>query len=383
MKKIMSSVICVLLVFATVLSFAGCGEIVTKNYGDELVTNGNFEASDPLSNWEVVSLDGSVVDMVNHSTATDEYAKLGANTLRITNTSLNRTYIKQSIQIEPDATYKVSAVIYVPAKIEGKTSTATDYEGAYIGFDDNVKFLGKSSRKTATNGNMWAYTYSFYVTTEFREVTITANVGMLSKEAKGTAYFDNISMVKVDPATLTSGEKVEVLGIYVPDNGGVPGILYVALGAVLVLVLGYFIYRSIRRHGYLNRAEDGALHSKIANFMNKNGIIVLVIAFAVIIRALLAFFYTGHPTDMDAWGKIASGMIKNGLYIESLSASSVTALPLVGYILWVLGQIEALLGLVGGWAALLYRIPSIVADVVIITLLYKLGKRFIGGGGHV
>ena len=379
MKKIMSTAICLLIVLATLFSFAGCGEIVKHEIGDDLVKNGSFESAEALANWEVVAPDGSIVDTATHS-GSDQISKYGNTYLRIKNNAFNRAYVKQTIQVEPNAVYKVSAVLHLPSATSG-ASTDSKYEGAYLGFDDNVKLIAKTSKKKATT-NAWSGVYSFYVTTEFREVTLTVNLGANGGEAKGTVYFDSIEMIKVDPASVNS-EDIATLGIFVPEDGGLTGILYVALGAVLVLVVGYFIYLLIRRHGYLNAGDDGSRHGFIANVLRGKGVIFAVIGVAIIARLLLSYFYTGHPTYMNAWGKIASNLTANNLSINSLTNNGVVAMPLYGYILWGLAQLETALGLVGGWATLLYRLPALVADCVIIVFLYKLAKRFIGQVGGV
>lgn len=377
MKKIMSTAICVLLVLATVLCFSGCGEIVTSNYGDELVKNGSFE--DGITSWESVLTGANyTAEIRTRGEGTDEADKLGVKYLSLHNAKSGYSYVKQAISVEPGATYKVSAEICLPSAVSSSNSSSA-YEGAFLGFEENIDFLAVSSKKTSTSG--WTYTYSFYFTTDRSEVTLCARLGLEDKICSGTAYFDNVSMVKVDPATLSSSVKVEELGVYVPDNGGVPGILYLVLGAVLVAVIAYFAYVLIRRHGYLNPTSDGEKVSAFGNLIKKNGAIIVVVAIAVVLRLVLGFLYTGYKTDMDVWASAASRLTAVGI-TEYYSAGA-EIMPLYLYVLWGLGSIMKLFGLSGSGLYLLFKLPAIICDVITIIFLYKLGKKFIGHVGGV
>ncbi len=372
MKKIMSTIVCILLLLSAVFAFSGCGEIVTSNYGDELIKNGSFESE--LDNW---NYSGSKVNFVpqicDHS-----ISEVGQTNLKYVGMTVSSGYafLTQNVKVEPDAIYKVSVKMVIPEKI---TASVKDkpFEGAYIGFAQNVDFVGKKSITESKTG--WDYTYSFYFKTEYSEVTLQASIGAVEKASNGTVYLDDVSMVKVDPTTV-SMDDVKVLG---RPNDGISGVLYIIFGAVIVLAIAVLAYRMISRHGYVNAGDNADNHGLLTRLLRKNWMIFVVIAVALVARVLLAYFYTGYRTGMNGLVDAGNKLVAGGL--NTLTSTSGDVLPLHAYILWAVASLTKLVGATAGsgLALLIAKLPSIICDVVTIIFIYKLAKKFIGQVGGI
>lgn len=378
MKKIMTLTICVLLVIATVLSLTGCGGIVTSKFGEELIQNGGFESD--LANWKAVKNGEEFIPSIkNHSSGNTSAGEknLGKKCVSFTVDS-GYAYLEQSIKIEPNQVYCVSAEMLIPSAITAGTKDKA-FDGAFIGFAENVDFAGRESVTKVQTG--WTYTYTYYFRTEFSEVTLRAGIGSLGKTATGTIWFDNISVKKVDPTASGIAESsIKTLG---RANNGTSGIVYIALGAVLVLAFGYVAYRLIRRHGYVSEKKDNVRGSLIAKILSKKWMILVVLGVALIVRVLLAYFYTGYKSGMASTGSLANNLATVGF--GALTSSNTEVLPLYGYVLWLIGSLINLLGIQAG-SSIYYvflRLPAIIADLVAIYFIYKLAKKFIGRAGGV
>ena len=374
MKKIMSMAICVLLLLAVVLSVCACTSPNQVEAGKNLVVNGSFE--DGLDNW-TASIDETVseIKLRPHAEGGGDNQKYGDSYLSMFNRTENIATIKQNIKIEPGATYKLSAVVYVDNALTGEKEK--ELVGAHIGFAENVHFI-ESSQVKATKGFV---KYSYYFTTEFRDVTLQAVIGAENGEVKGTAYFDDIQLVKLTDAQLAEvpTSMIKELKSYVPENGGVHSLLYVLLGFIALVGVIYGVWVAIRRHGWIETKKDT---SGIVKFMTTKWALVALLGVAFVIRFVLGFLYTGYGTDLSNMTGISDKITTVGI-AQYYSQSGYSMLPIGVYLTAFSGVISNLFGATGTWVYLIYKLPAIICDLVTIYFIYKLGKRFIGQVGGI
>lgn len=374
MKRIMSRAICILLLLAVALTAFACTTPNEVEAGKNLVVNGSFE--DGLNGW-TAGIDESVskIELTKHSEGSDNYEKYGENHLSIFNRTENIATLKQNIKIEAGATYKLSAVVLVKTALTGETTE--NLVGAHIGFLENVHFI-QSSQVKATSDFI---KYSYYFTTEFRDVTLQAVIGAEGGEVKGTAYFDDIQLVKLTDEELREipTSVIKTLSSYVPENGGIHSLLYVLLGALALVGVVYGIWVAIRRHGFV---ESGNGKYGIVKFMTTKYALLALLGVAFVIRFLLGFLYTGYGTDLTNMTGISDKIASVGI-AQYYAESSYTMLPVGVYLTALFGGLANLLGATGTWVYLIFKLPAIVCDLVTVYFIYKLGKKFIGQVGGV
>ena len=377
MKKFMSRAICVLLLLAVSLTAFACATAGEVEAGKNLVVNGSFE--DDLNGW---TTGGSVseFDILNHSTGSDNNVKYGDKYLSVFNRSESVATIKQTIRLQPGATYKLTAVVRVDNALTNGNLTGKDKEkmvGAHIGFAENVHFI-KDSKISATTGFV---TYNYFFTTEFRDVTLQAVIGATGGEVKGTAYFDDIKLVKLTDteANALPDSIIEKLASYVPNNGGVHSALYIFIGLIALVAVIYGVWVAIRRSGWVQKAKDSY---GIVRFMTGKGALWTLLGVAFVIRFVLGFLYTGYGSALSDMTGISDKIASVGLG-QYYAQSGYSMLPFGVYLTAIFGGLANLLGATGGWAYLIFKLPAIICDLVTIYFIYKLGKKFIGQVGGI
>ncbi len=156
--------------------------------GNNLLANGGFEkvdASGMPEDWRTVSyLDISSNTLFE---ITEEEAHSGTYSARIVNANLNDARYVTTIQVEPESVYRVSGYILVKDMESGGN-------GANFALEDQY---AASESVFDTHGE-WQYVEWYGETdTDQTEVELGVRVGGYSAESKGTAYFDDISVEKV------------------------------------------------------------------------------------------------------------------------------------------------------------------------------------------
>lgn len=379
MKMFKKVAICVVLSLCMLLSFVACaGDDFSSDYGEELIVNGSFE--DGLNGWEVVGADDAhtaSVTVETRSSGTQEEEEFGSKYLVIKNTHKNETYLKQTVRVEKGATYKIDSDIYIKKAITG--DSAKKFKGAYIGIEEKNGFV-PVDKKTASTTWGTGTACSYYFTSSFDTLTITLRLGTYDNMVEGIAHFDGVSLTKVDESLLPTGTVIHDIDEYVPEDGGVAGILYVVLGAILVPAFTYGIWVAIRRKGYYNRAEDKK-DSKLKSFIKKYYPLAIVLFVALAGRIALSINYLGNSADMEAYASAATKLSSTGL-ASYYTSSSQKILPFYLYILWACGGIVNLFGAKSAIYTIV-KIPAMLCELGIIVMIYKLAKKFIGDRGAI
>ncbi len=153
-----------------------------------LLTNPDFEEVDAQGlpvGWYTdayVSQAGYTV----YSVSSDAYA--GQRSAVVNNLGMNDARFAQRVKVEPGSLYRLSGWIKVEGMADSGRGANLSIEGVYV-FSDGV-FDGDGQ---------WHYVELYSETDEDqREVTVFARVGGYSGESQGKAYFDGLSLVKVD-----------------------------------------------------------------------------------------------------------------------------------------------------------------------------------------
>ena len=119
-------------------------------------------------------------------------------------------------------------------------------------------------------------------------------------------------------------------------------------------------------------AKPGSAHS----IANKNVVyIIAVIAIGFIVRIICAVSYEGHPTDMSCFSGWSTRIFNGGLGKFYLDDGFHDYPPGYVYIMYVLGAVKTWLNLHDGGLWLWLKLPSIIADMVMGWLTYKLASR--------
>lgn len=174
----------VLVVMLALFAFTACNND-TSDVGEELIVNGNFSAfKDKKFDGWTTSSSSTIFGAANESDSSDN------QTLYIDNSSAGYNYLKQTVKVSTNKIYKVTVDFKINAEMSNKT-------GAYVTFLENVdyKFVSHSEK---TKGFV---TSTFYVRPKNTDyLTIALCIGSEDNNCKGKAYFDNVSMQRVEEA---------------------------------------------------------------------------------------------------------------------------------------------------------------------------------------
>lgn len=103
--------------------------------------------------------------------------------------------------------------------------------------------------------------------------------------------------------------------------------------------------------------------------------IIAVLAVGAIAHIIAALCYYGHPTDMGCFSGWSDSIYKNGLAAFYASDGFHDYPPGYVYVMYILGAVKNTFGLDGKGLQLWLKLPSIIADLVMGYLVYKLAIR--------
>lgn len=376
-KRLFLASAIVLVVVLALFAFTACnsGEI---EYDTELVTNGGFgsvtesDSKIKFDGWSVKS------DWSSNS----EYLRVEADYLEITNKSASYAYLYQQIKVDRKGIYCVSVDMKLPKSLtKGNDDT---YRGAYVTFLENVNYFFVE-QTAATNG--WK-TFKFYVKpVDSDYLTICLSLGAEDATVKGTVYFDNVSMTKVEESSVPDGYTVhkftkEEISRY---NTNVAGILFVVLLGVFSVALvagGYVLIRHLysRKDALNNFSDLNVKGGKAATATTNPWFIATMLAvgtFLVNLVFLLTMY--GFGSEMTYTANLAktlsaSGAVRSAYatYGSSLQSTS----PGVLYILSLIGMAGKNLDLDG--ISILIRIVNVLATMATVVMIYFYGRKYVG-----
>lgn len=386
---LMKKIICLLTVAILVVScffLMGCSKGKLE-YNKELVINSNLE--NLSTNWLYLTDDDAKItaDEKTLTEGTSEYeeegSKHGRRYIGVNSKSVGSYgYFTQQVRLDKNAYYVLSCDIKVTTNVESNGGLS-----AFVGLAESDVI--SCSLKTTTSG--WQTVEVCFRNNAFDIVNVRFGLGTdLSRVTSGYAYFDNISLKKIqDPSTEAAGLVIFDLGrkgasgfssSYNTTNEGIIfTTLLVVLGACLIYV-SYVVYRRLKSKNNLienNEAEENKAVSPVKKFFTSSGVLITISAIiAFVIRLILSMTLYGHGANLNELTISANGFAKDGL-ISHYFESNIYYTPGVSYILWIFGLISKSLGLLSGslGMAIFLKIPAIVADLVIVFMIYLIASK--------
>ena len=382
----------VLVIVLALFAFTGCNtdEVPVDT---ELVANGGFEESTTAGSGTYNVTDWYVSSDWNTKTSSYELGSKsddGGRFLNITNSTAGYAYLYQQIKVDRNATYKVTVDIKLSGSV--KKGSDADYYGAYVTFLENPSYRFVE-RKTVFNNPETANweTLTFYVKPVNSDyLTICLTLGGADAEAKGTALFDNVSMVKVaeapEGAKVTDFKKSSIARYDV----NVSGILFVVLLSVFTVVVlcgAYVLIRRLyaKRNAFLNydkvqiTPDDKGGKLAVKKVATHPAFIATFLAIGTgLVNLIFLLTMYGFGAEMNLMAQLAiklseSGAIQNAY--ATYSNISATA-PGVLYILSIIGLAGK--NLEAGDIAILIRLVNVLATMATVVMIYFYGRKYVG-----
>ena len=355
MRKFFSA----LLILALLLCAAGFAED-----GQNLLANSGFESSsDGLPDgW---SRDMWYTDVGVSTLDVDPNGVSGA-CARVYNASDNDARFSQTVTVEPDTVYRLSAYI----RAEGCDA---DTAGANLSIGNTFT---RSDPVYDTNGE-WQYVELYGQTGEDQtKMTVFLRVGGYSSECTGTAWFDDVELVKVDE--VPGGAGLHSFATMQPSSGDdeeeddedaepTRNTQFYLLFACIFVTAAVAVTRKARR----------TLPGKDSAYTK--GFFAMMVC-GLILRVILAVTIPGYNTDINCFSSWADTMASAGPFKFYSTVSWCDYPPLY---MWLLGPVGLLRRLFGfayrtGGALLLVKLWPIAFDLMTACLLWRKGRDRIG-----
>lgn len=359
-------IILLIAVFAFVL-LAGCNQNKT-DYDTEIIVNGDFEnyntQESKADTWTVQS--GTKANWGrNINDGSNEYdSSLGKYYFYLDNVSSSYQYIYQTIRLEKNATYRLSANV----RVDKLSGTAGIY------FDGAIETTGIVLKST-TDG--WEEQEMYFTSTVSGEVVIVVAVGLPDTKATGSVYFDNISLQKVngvDEDTPLSILKMKE-GYTMADGGSTTFVVLFTLLSAGFCVAMFFLIKSIIKNKPLAPNNGTTKADKFLNTMTGNSaqfLYVLLACFAIRFIIVLA---SAEANDLVAsWVELAKGIADKG-FVSYYSNSTYESQGII-WMLGIIGYVGKALSFETVGYAILIRMPAVIADIAICYALYSVTAKY-------
>lgn len=332
--------------------------------GDNLVLNAGFDETDSSnlpSGWyrDMWYTQSGVSELTVDA---DGYE--GA-CVRVENITENDARFAQDIAVEPDTLYEITAMV----KAEGIPSGES---GALIGANISVRDTFSYSASLYDTGGDWAKLTLYGKTgADQTSLTLLARVGGYSSVNTGTAWFDSITMAKIDavPAgqaaldftPISSSSSASTSGDTDEPSRNTEAWLLAAFGIALLAVA------LIRKSG---RTELKDARRYEVWFL------ALLLA-SVLFRLVVAARVYGYHTDINcftAWSERIYSVGYTNFYRADYFCDYP---PLYMAMLWFVGAVRNLLGIAYGSTAhvVLIKLIPILADAAMAYLVYLFAKK--------
>lgn len=391
MKRFLElGLIALIVVVISLFALTACNSETTV--GKELITNGGFEETETasektvISGWTRGSKDSSFSksEISLSRSASEGLEELGDKTLKIENKQGTSTYVYQSVKVDKNKAYKITYKVKVPSAI--KTAGSDYAKGAYVTFLENTDYvLGEITN--ATDG--WTDVTLYVSPRNTDYLTICLKLGGETDIAKGTVYFDNVSMKRVDK--IPSGANVTVISRekvvrYNETSGGIAFVVCLSLLSVALAVCAYILIRRIygKRDGLDNFGQVAVKSEKEKLTFKKVATHPIAIASylaigTLLIRLIMLFTTYGFGANMTK-------LITLARVTETIAPKDIfaymTKYNYSGYGIGELYLIYAFGGMgraLGDTALSMWlRVPSILADIAVVLMIYFYGKKYVG-----
>ena len=372
MKKFVLVIACLLLV---ALCFTACKTTFSSDFGEEIISNGTFEGN-TKDGWTLVSgADDTSTPTVNSTIGSSDYAEIVGKYYLTVKASEYNGYT-QTVSVERNSLYYLSAKVRITSAISANDSALG---GAFVAVGTDYTLVN-AVEKSKTNG--WKTIGTYFNSGDRTSVLIRFGVGTESYKASGTADFDSVSLVKVKTApegTIVtdlpgSDEPVTFNANYNTNKEGKLFMILTSVLGALCLFAGYAAFRTMmgKKGAFLTQEAQ----NRPVSFFKSSAFILLIcelVAFAVRL-IVINFVYGG--SSVDGYVSTATGLVDLGAakyYFNTKVLMPIGSL----YVLWVMGLLASPLKLVmGGMGfAIFVKIPAVLADLVVVFLIYYLANR--------
>ncbi|MDD4839471.1 MAG: hypothetical protein PHE93_02200 [Clostridia bacterium] len=391
------SILVVIIVVVAVFGLSACNTADTK-VGVELLLNGNFEqwtttssssTSGKFDNWTKGTLgdvESYTVQRMSHvSTDSTKPDDAGDYALVVTNSSASASYMSQSVRVDKNATYHIRYFVKMTTPV---TVGADDYAvGPHLSFLENTDYVIEE----VTTVGQWVEVNAYVVPRNTDYLTVCLMVGAEGRSATGTAYFDSVSMTKVDSVP-TGTTIVEIFRDRVARyNINVAGTLFVTLIAVFSVLISICAYILIRRtyrgkRAFLNideliakKTDDEPKNLKIKRILTHPAAIACYLGLGtLLVRLIFVFSMYGFGSEITNQITVSSTVFSKGILQAYASLSGANALMSPGelYILYIIGAMGKDLSLFDN--SILIRMVSVLADIAVVLTIYFYGKHYVG-----
>ena len=370
-KKLVILSAMVLVVMLALFAFTACNND-TSDVGEELIVNGNFSAfKDKKFDGWTTSSSSTIFGAANESDSSDN------QTLYIDNSSAGYNYLKQTVKVSTNKIYKVTVDFKINAEMSNKT-------GAYVTFLENVdyKFVSHSEK---TKGFV---TSTFYVRPKNTDyLTIALCVGSEDNNCKGKAYFDNVSMQRVEEAaegfTVYNFKKAKTVNTNT-NASGITFVVMLSVFGVAALALAYiFVRRTYAKKDAFADFGTTSVYDKKAKttvkwYQNSWFIVAMILLGAFLTRLAFLLSMYGMGSSMTSVITLAKSTLasKNGLFNYYANNASSAYAPGTLYILTILGYASKNLDFAS--TSVLLRFINVIADMAVVAMIFFYGKKYVG-----
>ncbi len=326
---------------------------------DNLIQNGDFEALDneglPL-HWY-----------------TDAYAYQGYTTFdigngmegngaHIQNEYGNDARFAQTVSVSPNTLYCLRG--WIRADAEGGLGANLSVEGIYV-FSASVY---------QTDGEWQEVTLYGRTGENQRSVTVFVRLGGYSGEATGEAWFDSITLCRVD--SVPEGETETIW--YVPklapaadETASKTGGKWLALGCIGYGAVFALLLRWLRQ----NADEKKTLSKRGKKALPALTMLAGIVLLGLGVRAIVAAQVPGYDVDIGCFRAWAAQIAQVGPTKFYDAVSFCDYPPGYLWILWLIGGVGQFLG---GVTTMMVKWPSIIADLALCVLLFREARKMAG-----
>ena len=333
---------------------------------DNLLSNGGFETvneSGMPDDWYTVSYNDAATNTLFE--ITDEQAHSGTYSAKIVNANLNDARFITYVNVEPESLYRVSG--YIMVKEMDDTGNGANFA---------LESIYAVSESVFDTDDEWKYIEWYGETdTGQTEIALGVRVGGYSSESKGTAYFDDIKVEKVNSVpdnvyadlwfALDYGDDTTSINNGTEESAEKSTGLFVMLGLLFAAFTAFFT-----RHMLTDNEQ------KLGQKQGTIGLFALLMMAAFALRLILAATVSGYDVDISCFSAWSQRMASVGP-LNFYSSDYFCDYP-PGYmaLLWPIGQLISSMGNANSAAALLLiKTIPILCDMLTAMLLFSFAKK--------
>lgn len=409
-KRFVSIGVIVLVLVLALFALSACNDGRTA-FDTELSVNGDFsgyESTDDgvlLDGWTIGGVWDEDIDSPyrRQSVASDSdlYEKHGNGYVILTTGGEDGwVYLSQGIEVDRKAVYHVS----VDVRVTSLSGVSDSDHGVYVTFLENPDYFFETQGSTT---NDWV-TLEFYVrplNTDY--LTLALSVGSEDEPVTGEAYFDNISVMRVDPSAVPEGDTVydfrmSQIARYNRDLSGTLFVVFLTLATAAIAVCAYVLIKKAYAKtdvfvnfdgtsfddpapSYAAGKGKGKARARAVNgkwWTNCFFIAGMLMLGTFLVRLIFLLSMYGFGGEMTATVELARWLASNGVNNVYANASNFANIdvsviaPGTMYILAIMGAMGQ--NLTADGISVLIRMVGVLADMAVVAMIYFYGRKYAG-----